>query len=108
MKRLYLLEQAIKDADEAAAWYAERGGLALELAFVDALEAAYELIRQHPAIGSSRHAEYAIGLPAVLRFVPLKRFEHHLVYYIERPGHVEVIRIWHSARGLAALLETPA
>jgi toxin ParE1/3/4 len=105
MKPLRLRGQARSDADEAAAWYAAQGGLALELAFADALEAAYELIRTHPGIGSTRHAEHAADLPSPLRFLPLKRFEHHLVYYIDLPEHIEVIRVWHAARGLEALME---
>lgn len=104
MKPLRLRGQARNDADEAAAWYARQGGVALELAFVDELNAAYDLIRQHPGIGSIRHAEQAPDLPSPLRFLPLKRFEHHLVYYIDLPEHVEVIRVWHASRGLDALM----
>ncbi|HEU4812927.1 MAG TPA: type II toxin-antitoxin system RelE/ParE family toxin [Xanthomonadaceae bacterium] len=107
MKPLSLREQARTDADEAATRYAEQGGLALELAFVDALQAAYELIQRHPGAGSIRHAEHVPGLPSPLRFKPLKRFDHHLVYYIDLPGHVEVIRVWHASRGLEALLTNP-
>ena len=105
MKPLRLREQAKSDADEAAAWYAKQGGLELELAFVDALEAAYGLICRHPRIGSTRHAEHAADLPSPLRFLPLKRFEHHLIYYIELPQHVEIIRVWHASRGLELLMD---
>ena len=84
-----------------------QGGLALELAFVDALQAAYDLIQRHPGIGSVGHAEHASNLPSPLRFLPLKRFEHHLVYYIELPTHIEVVRVWHASRGLEALMEDP-
>lgn len=104
MKPLRLREQARIDADEAAAWYAAQGGLPLELAFVDALQAAYDLIQQCPGIGSTRHAKYADDLPVPLRFLTLKRFEYHLVYYIDLPDHIEVARVWHSARGLDALM----
>lgn len=104
MKPICLREQARSDADDAAAWYAKQGGLTLELAFIDALEAAYEVIRRHPAIGSARHAKHATDLPTPLRFLSLKRFEHHLIYYVELPEHVEVIRVWHASRGLDALL----
>ena len=104
MKPLRLREQAKSDADEAAAWYAKQGGLALELAFVDALEAAYDLIFRHPRIGSTRHAEHAADLPTPLRLLPLKRFDHHLIYYIELPQHVEIIRVWHASRGLDVLM----
>lgn len=105
MKPLRLRGQARKDADEAAAWYAQQGGLALELAFADALQTAYDLIQRHPGIGSARHAEHAADLPSPLRFLPLRRFERHLVYYIDLPEHVEVIRVWHASRGLEVLMD---
>lgn len=106
MKPLHLRAQARRDADTAADWYARQGGFELELAFVDALQATYALIRRHPAAGSTRHAGHVPGLPSPLRFLPLKRFEHHLVYYIELPRHVDVIRVWHASRGLEALADT--
>lgn len=104
MKPLRLREQARVDADEAAAWYAAQGGLPLELAFIDALQAAYDLIQQYPGIGSTSHAEYADDLPVPLRFLALKHFERYLVYYIDLPAHIEVVRVWHSSRGLDALM----
>lgn len=105
MKPLHLRTRARKDADEAAAWYARQGGMTLELAFADELSAVFDLIRCHPSAGSNRHAKYANDLPSPLRFLPLKRFERHLVYCIDLPEHVEVIRVWHAARGLSALMD---
>lgn len=46
----------LRDVDEAAAWYGEQAGLALELAFADALESAVKMLMQRPGVGSSRHA----------------------------------------------------
>ncbi len=95
---------ARRDADDAAAWYADQGGAALALAFIDALETTINLIRRHPGAGSQRHAALVPGLPAPLRFAPLNRFDRYLVYYLDLPDHVEVIRIWDAARGLGPLL----
>lgn len=47
--------RALQDADEAAQWFAGAGGTALELAFIDALQAAVELLERHPEAGSTRH-----------------------------------------------------
>lgn len=105
MKPLRLREQAKNDADAAAAWYAGEGGATLELAFIDALQAAYDLIQRHPAVGSLRHAELVTDLPTPLRFLTLQRFDRHLVYYIDLPGHIEVLRVWHASRGLDAVME---
>lgn len=94
---------ARRDADEAAAWYAGQGGTTLALAFIEALEDTIDRIRRHPGAGSQRHASVVPGLPAPLRFTPLDRFDRYLVYYLDLPTHVEVIRIWDAARGLGSL-----
>jgi toxin ParE1/3/4 len=70
------------------------------------VEAAAQLIRQHPAAGSLRHAAVVPNLPAPLRFFPVRQFERYLLFYVDLPGQVEIIRVWNSARGLEALLET--
>lgn len=96
---------AERDVEELAAWYSAEGGLAIELAFIDSLAAAFELIARHPAAGSQRHSYLLPELPAPLRFHPLKRFERILVYYIDMADHVEIVRVWDAARGLEALLD---
>lgn len=105
MKPVEWRAQARRDATEAAYWYAKQGGLTLGEAFLADIDAALELVAGHPAIGSLRHAEHATDLPSPLRYLPLKRFKHHIVYYIDLPEHIEVIRIWHAARGLQVLME---
>lgn len=72
--------------------------------FLDAVQAAYELLGAHPASGSRRHARYCPKLPYPLRFFPLGDFPRILIYYIQRPSAVEVIRVWDAARGLEALM----
>lgn len=96
--------QARRDTAETALWYARQGGLSLGDAFLAEVDATLTSISRHPAIGSTRHAAHAADLPSPLRFLTLKRFEHHLVYYMDMPTHIEVIRVWHAARGLEALM----
>lgn len=96
---------AERDAMDLAAYYAKAGGVALELGFLDVLEATLELISSHPDSGSTRHAYLFPELTEPLRFHPLRRFERILVYYTTMPEDVEIIRIWDAARGLDALLE---
>lgn len=105
MKGIQWQPRATQDAKEAADWYATQGGLALELAFIAELEAVIDLIEQHPASGSARHAGLFPELPAPLRFHALRRFKQLLVYYLELPDRIEVVRVWHAAQGLGALLE---
>lgn len=75
------------------------------LAFIDAVEASYALLSAHPASGSTRHAPLLPELPVPLRFHPLTRFDRILIYYLDLPDAVEVIRVWDAGRGLEALIQ---
>lgn len=99
MKPLHWHPQGRRDADEAAAWYAEQGGLDLELAFTDALEAATRQLARHPGIGSPRYAD-SLKIPE-LRFWPAKKFPY-LVFYMERETQVDVSRVLHAERDIPA------
>lgn len=77
------------------------------LRFIDAVDAVYALLAEHPANGSLRHAVLLPELSAPLRFHPVQGFERILVYYLDLPDAVEVIRIWDAARGLEALTQEP-
>ena len=105
MKPIHWRDPARHDLEDAASWYAQQGGFLLETRFIAAVESTSLLIRQHPAVGSARHANAVTGLPAPLRYFLIKHFERYLLYYLDLPTHVEVLRIWNSARGLAALME---
>lgn len=95
--------QARHDVSDASLWYAREGGLALGERFLSQLEATLLQLSQFPDAGSTRHDGIVPGLPVALQFFPVTQFERFLVYYLDLPDHVEVIRIWHSARGLTAL-----
>ncbi len=74
------------------------------LRFIDAVEAAYRLLSAHPASGSPRHAHVLPELPVPLRFHPVRHFERILIYYLDLPDGIEVIRVRDAAGGLEALL----
>lgn len=76
--------------------------------FVQAVAATAQLLGEHPGIGSTRHAEICHELPKPLRFHPVSGFSRILIYYLEHPGVVEIVRIWDAARGLEALMEQVA
>lgn len=105
MKPVEWRPQARDDAANAAHWHAQQGGVPLGEAFLLEVEASLLAIARHPRIGSLRHAECAVELPSPLRFLPLKRFKRYLIYYIDLRERVEVIRIWHTSRGLDALMD---
>jgi toxin ParE1/3/4 len=97
MKPLHWHPLARRDADEAAAWYAEQGGLALELAFTDSLEAATGQIARHPGIGSTRYATFL--KTHALRFWPVKKFSY-LIFYVERETQVDIWRVLRAERDI--------
>ncbi len=97
MKPLHWHPQSRRDADDAAAWYAEQGGLDLELAFTNALETATQQLARHPGIGSTRYAD-SLKISG-LRVWPLKKFPF-LVFYVERETQVDGWRVLHGKRDM--------
>jgi len=98
--------RAEQDIDEVLAYLKQRSPAAA-LAFLDALERSYGLLSEQPSMGSTRHADYVPGLPVPLRFFPVSnaRFPRILIYHLDLPDSVQIIRVWDAARGLEALAE---
>ena len=92
-------ERAVRDAREAVDHDLAEAGEEDALGFIDALERAYQHIARHPAAGSPRDT-HELDLPG-LRCWPLQRFSH-LVFFVEHPDHVDVLRILHSRSDIPA------
>jgi toxin ParE1/3/4 len=92
------------DVDAAIAWYIDQEAEAAAQGFVDALEQAFTHVSRHPATGSSRYA-HALDLPG-LRHWGLKKYPY-LVFYVERPDHIDVWRVLHAARDIPAWMNEP-
>jgi len=74
--------------------------------FLDAVQKAFNLIGEQPGIGSKRYAH--LPLWEDLRLWRVPGFERHLIFYIERPDHIDVLRVLHGARDIpAALTDDP-
>ena len=97
-------EQANRDVDDAMAYYLSEGAEAAALGLIDALEQAYGHISRHRATGSPRYA-HELNLPG-LRVRPLTRYPH-LVFYVERPDHIDVWRVLHGQRDIPAWMQEP-
>lgn len=97
-------EQARRDVDQAIAFYIEQESVPAALGFIDALEKAYGHIGRHPATGSMRYG-HEIDLPG-LRSWALTRYPY-LVFFVERPDHVDVWRVLHSQRDIPAWMQAP-
>ena len=97
VKPVIARELANSDIDEIIAYYLDESAEQAALAFIDALEVAYAHIGRHPATGSPRYA-HELNLPE-LRFWPLTRYPY-LVFYVERPDHIDVWRVLHGMRDI--------
>ena len=92
MKPIVPRELANHDINEISGYYLGESAEQAAYGFIDALEEAYAHIGRHPATGSPRYA-HELNLPG-LRFWPLSRYPH-LVFYVERPDHIDVWRVLH-------------
>lgn len=104
MKPIEWRPRAEQDVADAAFWFAGQGGLALGEHFLATVDAALMRIAACPAAGSTQHAWVEEGYPVPLRFVVLPVFDRYLVYYLDLPDNVDIIRVWDAARGLDALM----
>jgi toxin ParE1/3/4 len=98
-------EQARRDVEEAIDHYLGAGAETAAAGLVDALERAYAHIGRHPGTGSPRYA-HELNLPG-LQSWPLTRFPY-LVFYVERPDHIDVWRVLHGQRDIPAWVQEPA
>ena len=103
-KRVIPRQQVRLDVEQALDIYAREAGPEIATGFVDALEAAYRKIGEHPGIGSPRYA-HELDLPG-LRHRRLARYPW-LVFYVERNDHIDVWRVIEARRDIPAWLSDP-
>jgi toxin ParE1/3/4 len=93
--------QANRDIDDAIAHYLELGADDAALGFIDALEHVLHNIGHHPAAGSPRYA-HELGIPDLRSW--LAPSYPYLIFYVESSDHVDVWRVLHAQRDIAAWL----
>jgi toxin ParE1/3/4 len=92
---------AADDIDAAVGHYLSESGHDVAGRFIDAVERALTHVGRHPHNGSLRFS-YDLDIPG-LRTWPVGRFPY-LVFYIESESHIDVWRVLHTRRHLAASL----
>lgn len=103
MKPVVLRAVAARDVDEAFEYYLAEGDSSVAEAFIAAIEDAIRHISAAPASGSSR---YSIELDIEeLRCWVVRRFPY-LLFYIEHADSVDVWRVLHAQRDIAAWLRS--
>ena len=101
-----LVKRALADADILAALdYCITNAPEYALAFVDAVEQAFQHIQQFAASGSLRYA-YELSLPDI-RVWECSKYPY-LVFYVEYPSQIEVWRVLHGSRDIPASLHFEA
>lgn len=95
-------QRALRDIEEAVAWYLGEDAASAALGFIDAVEQAFEHIGRNPAAGSPRYA-LELNLPG-LRWWPLARYPY-LVFYVEAVDHVDIWRVLAAPRNIPVWLQ---
>jgi len=87
---------------DALADYIAQDNPAAAFRFLDAIQKTFDLIGEQPGVGSRRYAH--LPMMEGLRVWPVAGFGKHLVFYIERPAYIDVLRVLHGARDIPAAL----
>jgi len=69
-----------------------------------AAEATFNALATMPGVG----APYEVSHPRLqgLRYARVRKFKNYLIFYLPIAGGIDVIRVLHAARDVAAILET--
>ncbi len=97
-----LRPRADLDIEQQFEYLAIEANVATARRFLEALEQSCRELAQHPKLGSPR----TFGDPRLegLRFLPVRGFRRHLIFYIARVETLEIIRVLHAARDIESLL----
>ena len=101
MKQVRVRPRADNEIDELANHIA-RDNIDAAMRFLDAVQKCFDLISEQPGIGTRRYAH----LPMLegLRMLPVSDFEKHLIFYIERPTYIDILRVLHGSRDIPNIL----
>lgn len=103
-KPVRLRQLAAVDLDDASEYYRREAGEQTALDFVDAVERGVKRVSRSPHVGSLRFA-YELAIPD-LRAWPLQHFPY-VVFYVVGDEEIDVWRILHTRRDVAAALDSP-
>ncbi len=101
-KRIVFRPRATSDLREQAAFIAKDSLEAAER-FTRAADETFEQLAAMPEMGVPR--AHRNESHSGLRMFPVRSFGKHLVFYRPCESRIEIVRVLHAARDLAALLE---
>ena len=103
MKRAVQRALAQQDIGDAFDHYLSVASAVIATDFVLEFDACMQHIERFPGSGSLRYAEL-LDVDG-LRFVIVNRYPY-LVFYFERPDHLDVVRVLHQLQDIPAALPT--
>ena len=103
MKRAVQRALAQQDISDAFDHYLSVASAVIATDFVLEFDACMQRIERFPGAGSLRYAEL-LDVDG-LRFVIVNRYPY-LVFYFERPDHLDVVRVLHQLQDIPATLPT--
>jgi toxin ParE1/3/4 len=100
-KPLIVRAKAVRDLEITSEFYREEAGLRVARSFLVAVRDTFKHLAERPSAGSPRYAhELKIR---DLKSWRLKTFPF-LVFYVEQDGGIEVLRVLHAQRDIAATM----
>jgi toxin ParE1/3/4 len=99
--RLFVRTQAYRDLDAIAA-FIQKDNPQAALRFLDNAEATFASLAEMPGLGARYHARNP-ELPD-LRCFTVKGYRNYRVFYRPKEGGIEVVRVLHGSRNIAAIL----
>jgi toxin ParE1/3/4 len=102
---IFRTKAAISDLDQQAE-YIQRDSPDAAIRFLAAAEAAFQRLAAMPELGQRQ--EFERRELAGLRVWQVQGFESHLIFYRPVERGIEVIRVLHAARDIAAIFDDPA
>lgn len=98
-RQIYLRPRAEADLDGHFLYIADDNPEAAAR-FLEALESAFRLLAENNEIGSLR--DFNNPRLEGIRMWPVHGFEHYLVFYVPTTTGIDVVRVLHSSRDIAA------
>ena len=100
--RIFVRPKASADLEEQALFIA-RDDLRIASQLYEACERTFSDLVKMPRMGQiyPTAKKQLVGI----RFIPVSRFEKHLIFYIPQKDHVDIVRILYATRDIARILK---
>jgi toxin ParE1/3/4 len=100
--RILRTETALQDLDEQAR-FIQRDSPNAAIRFLAAADASFQRLATMPELGQRQ--SFGRTELAGLRVWQIRTFENYLIFYRPVEGGIEIVRVLHGARDLAAIFE---